>query len=139
MTTNVFLSQFQLEENSHATPSFKENDGTFCFFSTQVFLSLEYGIIFEIPATFLSVVAQSAEINVSNIQVNGFSSSTPGGGVFDVFVGYSCTSSVKDSFFLNGKNGGSGGILLHQIRRYNHSKLDFSQCFYLQCRWHSVY
>ena len=110
-TTNVFLSQFQLEANSHITPSFKENDGTFCFFSTQVFLSLEYGIIFEVPATFLSVVAQSAEINISNIQVNGFSSSTPGRGVFYVFVEHSCTLSVKNSSFLNGKNSSSGGIV----------------------------
>ena len=110
-TTNVSLSQFQLEATSQTNQSFKRYDATFRIISTRVILSLEYGNIFEIPATFLSIVGQSAEINISNMQVNGFCSSTPGGGVFDVFVVDSCSLWIKDSSFRNGKNNGSGGIV----------------------------
>ena len=110
-TTNVWLSQFQLEETSQTNPSFKRYDATFRITSPRVILSLEYGYIFKIPATFLSIVGESADINISNMQVNGFCSSTPGGGLFDVLVVDSCSLWIKDSSFRNGKNNGSGGIV----------------------------
>ena len=110
-TTNVLLSQFQLEETSQTNPSFKRYDATFRIISPRVILSLEYGYIFKIPATFLSIVGQSAKISISKIQVNRFCSSTPWGGVFDVLAVDSCNLSIKDSSFRNGKNNGSGGIV----------------------------
>ena len=132
-TTNVLLSQFQLEETSQTNPSLKRNDGTFRIISTRVILSLEYGYIFKIPATFLSIVGQSAKINFSNIQVNGFCSSTPWplGGVFDVFAVDSCSLSIKDSSFRNGKKQWQRRYRFCWCSKFdaNHSKLDHSQRF----------
>ena len=110
-TTNVLLSQIQLVANSQTNRSIKVYDGAFRVISTRVFLSFEYGSIFAIGTTFLSIVGHSAEIYISNIDVNGFFSSTPGGGVFDAFLNYSCSLLITHSSFRNGKNSGNGGIV----------------------------
>ena len=110
-TTNILLSDFRLERNSQTSPTLTEYDSVFRIVSARVNLSFKYVYIFEIPATFLNVFGQSAELNVSNIQVNGFYSPIFAGGVFDIYLLDSCSLLIQDSFFRDGKNYGDGGIV----------------------------
>jgi hypothetical protein len=111
-TTNFLLNQFRLEENSHTNPSIEEYDGLFRLLSAWVFIRLEYGFVYKTSSTFLTVTGNSSQINISNIQVDGFYSVTPGGGVVDVIQSDSCYLSIKDSSFRNGNNYGTGdGVL----------------------------
>ncbi|CAB4012307.1 Hypothetical predicted protein [Paramuricea clavata] len=110
-TTNVLLNQFRMEENSHTSPSIEEYDGLFRLLSAWVFIRLEYGFVYKTSSTFLTVTGYSAQINISNIQVDGFYSVTRGGGVIDVNQSDSCYLSIKDSSFLNGNNNGTGGVV----------------------------
>ena len=54
---------------------------------------------------------QSAEINISNVEMDEFFSGSPGGGVINVIRLDSCYLSIKNSSFRNGNNYGAGGIL----------------------------
>ncbi|CAB3986314.1 Hypothetical predicted protein [Paramuricea clavata] len=111
-TTNFLLNQFRLEENSHTNPSIEEYDGLFRLLSAWAFMRLEYGLVYKTSSTFLTVTGNSSQINISNIQVDGFYSVTPGGGVVDVIQSDSCYLSIKDSSFRNGNNYGTGdGVL----------------------------
>ena len=78
----------------------------------QLFLRLEYGNIYKTSATFVYVMSgQSAEINISNVEVDEFYSGSPGGHVINEIELDSCHLSIKDSSFHNGRNYGAGGIL----------------------------
>ena len=109
-TTNILLDQLKLEEIG-------QGSGTdvvgfvFLISSARVFMSLKYGFIFKISATFLCVISQSAEINISNIEVDGYYSGKLGGGVVDLIQNESCFLSIKDSSFRNGNNHDSGGVI----------------------------
>ena len=109
-TTNVLLKQLKLEENGKRS-SIVVFGGAFTVRSARVFISLMYGYIFKTPATFFGVIGQSAEINISNIDVDGFYSPLFGGGVFNLFQSDSCSFSIKHSSFRNGNNYGIGGVL----------------------------
>jgi hypothetical protein len=110
-TTKILLNQFRMEENSHTNPSIKEFDGLFRLISAWVFIRLEYGLVYKTSSTFLTVTGNSAEINISNIQVDGFHSVTRGGGVVNLRQIDSCYLSIKDSSFRNGNNNGTGGVV----------------------------
>ncbi|CAB4027547.1 Hypothetical predicted protein, partial [Paramuricea clavata] len=110
-TTNFLSNQFRMEENSHTNPSIEEYDGLIRLLSAWVFMKLEYGFVYKTSSTFLTVSGYSAEINISNIQVDGFYSVTPGGGVVNLFQYDSCYLSIKDSSFRNGNNNGTGGVV----------------------------
>ena len=110
-TTNISLNQFRLEENSHMNPSIEEYGGLFRLLSAWVFMRLEYGFVYRTSSTFLTVSGYSAQINISNVQVDGFFSVTPGGGVVNLFQSDSCYLSIKDSSFCNGNNNGTGGVV----------------------------
>ena len=111
--TNVLLKQLRLEENRQIYPSVKNYNGLFRFKSKQLFLRLEYGFIYKTSGTFLYVKnGLSAEINISNVEVDEFYSGSAGGGVVNVMKLDSCYLSIKDSSFRNGNNYHYGGILL---------------------------
>jgi hypothetical protein len=110
-TTNFLLNQFRLEENPSTNPSIKEFDSLFRLVSAWVFIRLEYGFVYKTSSTFLTVTGYSAQINISNIQVDGFYSVTSGGGVVNLFQSDSCYLSIKDSSFRNGNNNGTGGVV----------------------------
>jgi hypothetical protein len=110
-TTNFLLNQFRMEENSHTNPSIEEYDGLFRLLSAWVFMRLEHGLVYKTSSTFLTVTGYSAQINISNIQVDGFYSVTRGGGVVNVIQNDSCYLSIKDSSFRNGNNNGTGGVV----------------------------
>jgi hypothetical protein len=110
-TTNFLLNQFRMEENSHTNPSIEEYDGLFRLLSAWVFMRLEHGLVYKTSSTFLTVTGYSAQINISNIQVDGFYSVTRGGGVVNVIQNDSCYLSIKDSSFRNGNNNGPGGVV----------------------------
>ena len=98
-TTNLALNELRLEENSHRGPSTDEYDSMFTIFSDEVFMTLEYGFIYKTSAAFLSVGGHSAHINISNIEVDGFESIVPGGGIFDVSETGAGYLSIHDSSF----------------------------------------
>ncbi|CAB4002939.1 Hypothetical predicted protein, partial [Paramuricea clavata] len=106
--TNFLLNQFRMEENSHTNPSIEEYDGLFYLLSAWVFMRLEYGFVYKTSSTFITVTGYSAQINISNTQVDGFYSVTRGGGVVNLVQSDSCYLSIKDSFFRNGNNNGTG-------------------------------
>ncbi|CAB4002937.1 Hypothetical predicted protein, partial [Paramuricea clavata] len=110
-TTNFLLNQFRMEENSHTNPSIEEYDGLFGLVSAWVFMRLEHGLVYKTSSTFLTVTGNSAEINISNIQVDGFYSVTRGGGIVNVIQSDSCYLSIKDASFRNGNNDGTGGVV----------------------------
>jgi hypothetical protein len=110
-TTNFFLNQFRLEENGDTNPSIVEYDGLFRLLSAWVFMKLEYGFVYKTSSTFLTVTGNSSQINISNIQMDGFYSVTRGGGVINVNQSDSCYLSIKDSSFRNGNNNGAGGVV----------------------------
>ena len=109
-TTNVLFKQIKLEENSQKS-AFDHFGSVFHVRSARVFMSLKYGSIFKTSTTFLYVASRSAEINISNIEVDGFYSPIYGGGVFWLLHRDSCSLSIKDSSFRNGNNYGSGGVI----------------------------
>ena len=110
-TTNFLLNQFRLEENPSTNPSIKEFDSLFRLVSAWVFIRLEYGFVYKTSSTFLTVTGNSSQINISNIQMDGFYSVTRGGGVINVNQSDSCYLSIKDSSFRNGNNNGAGGVV----------------------------
>ena len=111
-TTNFKLNQLHLEENNQIKKSSKDVfDGVFNICAARISVTLKDGFIFQTSARFLSGIGQSAKINISNIEVDGFSSPLPGGGVFNLFQSDSCSLSIKDSSFRNGNNHGKGGII----------------------------
>ena len=110
-TTNISLNQFRLEENSHTNPSIEEYGGLFRILSAWVFMRLEYGFVYRTSSTFLTMSGYSAQIDISSVQVDGFVSVTPGGGVVNLVESDSCYLSIKDSTFSNGNNNGTGGVV----------------------------
>ena len=111
-TTNFKLNQLHLEENNQISKSSKDVfGGVFNIRAARVSMTFKDGFIFQTSVRFLSGIGQSAKINISNIEVDGFSSPLPGGGVFNLFQNYSCSLSIKDSSFRNGNNPGKGGII----------------------------
>ena len=110
-TTNISLNQFRLEENSHTNPSIEEYGSLFRILSAWVFMRLEYGFVYRTSSTFLTVSGYSAQIDISSVQVDGFVSVTPGGGVVNLVQSDSCHLSIKDSTFSNGNNNGTGGVV----------------------------
>ena len=110
-TTNISFDQLKLEENSKNESSTNVFGGAFIVRSALVFMSLKYSFIFNTSNTFLRVIGQSAEINISNIKVDGYYSSNLGGGVVDLFQLDSCSLSIKDSSFRNGNINGDGGVV----------------------------
>ena len=109
-TTNVLFKQIKLEENSQKS-AFDYFGGVFHVRSARVFMSLMYGSIFKTSTIFLFVASRSAEINISNIEVDGFYSPIYGKGVFSLLHRDSCSLSIKDSSFRNGNNYGNGGVI----------------------------
>ena len=107
--THVSLNQLILNKNSQTNPSIK--NGVFNFDCARVFLSLDHGYIFKTSSIFLTATGQSAEINISNVKVDGFYSAIPGGGVVDLFQSDYCSLSIQNSSFQNGNNRGTGGIV----------------------------
>ena len=112
-TTNVSLKQLTLKENRLINPSIKNYTGLFRFAAPQLFLRLECGYVYKTSGTFVNVMSgyQLVKIHISNIEMNEFYSSSPGGGVVNVIRYDSCYLSIKDSSFRNGNNYGLGGIL----------------------------
>ena len=109
---NVLLKQLRLKENRQINPSIKNYTGLFRFETAQLFLRLEYGFIYKTFGTFLYVMSgRLAEISISDVEMEEFYSSSPGGGVVNVIRLDSCYLSIKDSSFRNGNNYGAGGIL----------------------------
>ncbi|CAB3986315.1 Hypothetical predicted protein, partial [Paramuricea clavata] len=111
-TTNFLLNQFRMEENSHTNPNNIEFDGLFLLLSAWVVVRLESGFVHETSSTFLTVTGNSAQINISNIQVDVFHSVTPGGGIVNLFQSDSSYLSIKDSCFRNGNKKGKGASVL---------------------------
>ena len=106
-TTNVLLSEWKLKGNNHIKP---RSNGIFVLFSAQVFIKLEHGFFYKTSATILKVAGQSAQIYISNIEVDEFYSGTSGG-VLNLVLQESCYLSIKDSCFRDGKNNGVGGVV----------------------------
>ena len=111
--TNVLLKNLTLEKNKQIKLIPKFFSGLFNLISGQTLLTLEYGFFYNTSATFLRVtLGQSAEINISNIDMDGFNTTSYGrGGLVNLDTVGSCYLSIKDSFFRNGNTSGSGGIL----------------------------
>ena len=111
-TINVSLNQLRVEENSQTNPSVLDNYfGAFRFVSTRTILSLKYGFISKINANFLNMIGISAQIDISNVAVDGFYSVTPGGGGINIMQHDSCSMSIKDSTFRNGNSNDTGGLV----------------------------
>ena len=110
-TTNVSVNQLKLEENSQSKSSIDFGDSMFFIRSARVFMRLKYGFILNASSVLFGAAGQSAEINISNIEVDGFYSRILGGGVFNLLQSDSCTLLIKDSFFRNGFSYGSGGVI----------------------------
>ena len=110
-TTNLLLYQLRMDENNHTNPSIKIFDGLLRLLSARVFMKLEYGLIYKTFSTFLTVTGYSAQINISNIEVDGFYSVTPGGGVVNLYQSDSCYLSIQNSSFRKGNNNGTGGVV----------------------------
>ena len=110
-TTNLLLNQLRMDENNHTNPSIKQYDGLLRLRSFRVFMKLEYGLICKTFSTFLTVTGYSAQINISNIEVDGFYSVTPGGGVVNLYQSDSCYLSIQNSSFRKGNNNGTGGVV----------------------------
>ena len=111
--TNVSLKQLTLKENRLINPSIKNYTGLFRFAAPQLFLRLEHGYVYKTSGTFINVMSgyQLVKINISNIEMSEFYSSSPGGGVVNVIRYDSRYLSIKDSSFRNGNNYDFGGIL----------------------------
>ena len=110
-TTSVLLSQLKLKENIRTNRRMKLNVGVFHFCSARVFMTLEYGLLSKTFTSFLTVIGNSAQINMSNFEVYEFYSATGGGGVVDLIQSDFCSLSIKDSLFHNGNSNGSGGVV----------------------------
>ena len=110
-TTSLLLNQLRMDENNHMNPSLKEYDGLLRVLSARVFMKLEYGLIYKTFSTFLTVTGYSAQINISNIEVDRFYSVTPGGGVVNLYQSDSCYLSIQNSSFRKGNNNGTGGVV----------------------------
>ena len=110
-TTNISFHQLKLEENSKNGSSTNVFGGAFIVRSALVFMSLKYSFIFKTSTTFLRVIGRSAEIDISNIKVDGYCSPIFGGGVVDLLQRDSCSLSIKDSSFRNGNINGAGGVV----------------------------
>ena len=110
-TTNLLLYQLRMDENNHTNPSIKEYDGLLRLLAARVFMKLEYGLIYKTFSTFLTVTGHSAQINISNIEVDEFYSVTPGGGVVNLYQSDSCYLSIQNSSFRKGNNNGTGGVV----------------------------
>ena len=110
-TTNVSLNQLKLVENSLTKASLKPYSCLFRLGSTLLLLRLDYGVFMHKRfASFLTVTGRSAEINISNIEVDAFHSAIYGG-VVNLNGLDLCYLSIKDSSFRNANNRGDGGIL----------------------------
>ena len=109
-TTNITLNELKLEGNSQKKSSINVSCPTFYVLSALVFMTSKNVSIFKTSTTFLGVTGQSAEINISNIEVDGFYSPTSGG-VFNLFQRDSCFLSIKDSSFRNGNSRDIGGVI----------------------------
>ena len=110
-STNLLLNQLRMDENNHTNPSIKIFDGLLRLVSARAFMKLEYGLIYKTFSTFLTVTGYSAQISISNIEVDGFYSVTPGGGVVNLYQSDSCYLSIQNSSFRKGNNNGTGGVV----------------------------
>ena len=112
-TTNVSLNQLKLVENSLTKASPKPYSCLFRLDSARLLLRLDYGEFMDKKFAnfeFLTVTGRSAEINISNIEVDAFRSAIYGG-VINLNGLDLCYLSIKDSSFRNANNHGDGSIL----------------------------
>ena len=112
--TNVLLKNIRLEENRQTYSSKRFVSGLFLLVSRQLSLRLEYGYFYKTFATFLrATLGQSAEMSISNVDMDGFNTTNPGaGGLINLDKIDSCYLSIKDCSFRNGNSHGAGGILI---------------------------
>ena len=108
--SKVLLKNLRLEENMPIQPI--NLGGLFLFISGELFLTLADGHFYETTVPFLRATPkQTAEISISNIEVDRFNISSLLSGGFVASSGAdSCYISIKDSFFRNGHTR-FGGIL----------------------------
>ena len=111
--TNVLLTNLRWEKNNQIDLEENITSGLFLLKSAQLSLRLDIGFLYNTSCPFLrATLGESAEISISNIEVDGFNTISPGGGGFvNLDQVDSCYLSIKDSFFRNSNNSGSGGIL----------------------------
>ena len=109
-STNISINQLRLEENSPLNPRSHELHTAFNLVCARVVMSLDSAHIFKMSANFFTSTGGSAEVNISNIVVDGFHSARSAGGFVNLFQD-SAFISIKDSSFRNGNNQGVAGVL----------------------------
>ena len=109
-STNISMNQLRLEENSPLNPRSHEYYTAFHLVCARVIMSLDRAYIFKLSANFFTVNGVSAEVNISNIVVDGFRTARSAGGFVSLYQD-SAFISIKDSSFRNGNNQGYAGVL----------------------------